>query len=481
MRSRVSRNLSTILAGSPRESRNFAKGLLAHAAPAAEEDAEKPSLPPGFTGHDYATLLLHIGAEVEHALLVEYLFAAYSLGGPQVPEEHRETVQKWQTVLLGIAKEEMAHFVTVQNVLRLIGSPLNLEREDFPWDVEFAPFKFTLEKLSRESLARYVYIEAPEPDAWPDDAKHDQEEIIRLAKTGGIEVNQVGKLYREMIRVLSDSALVPESAFQSATMPYQASWDEWGRGYRDGARGGAEPGANTPDLIIAKAYSRGSAVAALEAVAEQGEAADTDAATGEQSHFRRFFDIWKHYPTEADGWSPVRDLAVNPTTVEHLPGTGYIADDRVRDWGHLLNLRYRMLLTYLAHSFRLSGADTANPAAEARGFVLHATFGEMYNLRVISNLLVAKPLGDGSGAHAGPPFEMPYSMELPPREADAWRLHIELVDGSLALIKTIECSAEPGERAYLETLRAVDERRRAALCEIVAGAGGHRTRLGGWS
>ena len=73
------------------------------AAPAAAV-----ALPPGFTGHDYAAMLLHLAAEVEHALLVEYLFAAYSLGGPQVPLVHRKQVQEWQTILLGIAKEEMS-------------------------------------------------------------------------------------------------------------------------------------------------------------------------------------------------------------------------------------------------------------------------------------------------------------------------------------------------------------------------------------
>ena len=30
-------------------------------------------------------MLLQIGAEIEHALMVEYLYAAYSLGGSQVP------------------------------------------------------------------------------------------------------------------------------------------------------------------------------------------------------------------------------------------------------------------------------------------------------------------------------------------------------------------------------------------------------------
>jgi hypothetical protein len=48
-------------------------------------------------------------------------------------------VRCWQEVILGIAKEEMAHLITVQNVLRLIGGPLNLDRNDYPWDAPFYP------------------------------------------------------------------------------------------------------------------------------------------------------------------------------------------------------------------------------------------------------------------------------------------------------------------------------------------------------
>jgi hypothetical protein len=477
MRSRVAHRLATILDKQP-ESRQFLRGVLTARAD-TEEAQEKLRIPLGFSGTDFVTFLLHVAAEVEHALLVEYLFAAYSLGGPQVPKEHRHRVQKWQTVILGIAKEEMGHFVTVQNVLRLIGAPLNLERDDFPWDMEYAPFAFTLEKLSAASLARYVYVEAPQE--WPDDARPFQEEIEKLATGGQTQpVNRVGKLYDRLIAVLGDPDIIPDSAFQSSTLPFQASWDEWGRGYRDGARGAAAEGAKTPDLIIGTAYSRDTAMAALQAVMAQGEAPDLDSDLGERSHFRRFFAIWKEFPKEGE-WSPVRDLAPNPTTVEGLTDTSWISGERPQYWGYLLNLRYRMLLTYLAHSFRLSGSDSAGPAAEARGLVLNSTFGEMYNLRVISNLMVALPLDGAAGPRAGPPFELPYTLDLPYGETDAWQVHIHLIDASLRLIGKLEKGADDEEKAYLATLRGMDVRKRASLADIVSGASERRARLGGWA
>lgn len=68
----------------------------------------RPARPLEFCWRDYAILLLHVAAEIEHALMVQYLYAAYSLGGPQVPAEKRAAVQNWQAIILGIAKEEMA-------------------------------------------------------------------------------------------------------------------------------------------------------------------------------------------------------------------------------------------------------------------------------------------------------------------------------------------------------------------------------------
>ena len=55
--------------------------------------------------------------------------------GP-VPEAQRPAVRAWQETILGVAKEEMGHLVTVQNLHTALGLPLNLDREDYPWGSE---------------------------------------------------------------------------------------------------------------------------------------------------------------------------------------------------------------------------------------------------------------------------------------------------------------------------------------------------------
>ena len=145
-------------------------------APGPAMLATLPLAPEEFDWRDYAAMLLHVAAEIEHALMVEYLFAAYSLGGPDVPEPLRAKVREWQEVILGIAKEEMGHLVTVQNVLTAIGAPLNLDREDYPFGSPFYPFRFSLEPLSLGSLAAYVCAESP-----PDWSGDEADEIRALA------------------------------------------------------------------------------------------------------------------------------------------------------------------------------------------------------------------------------------------------------------------------------------------------------------
>src|SRR5215203_6007635 len=79
---------------------------------------------PPLSPRDEAVFLLHTAAEIEQALMVQYLYAAYSLKKPeQIPAgdplrtEHQQAVARWRATLLSIAKEEMGHLMTVQNLL----------------------------------------------------------------------------------------------------------------------------------------------------------------------------------------------------------------------------------------------------------------------------------------------------------------------------------------------------------------------------
>jgi hypothetical protein len=129
---------------------------LAALEPGAPEgpDFDMPIAP-----RERAVALLHLGSEIEHALMVQYLYAAYSLNAAQPVAEHRRQVARWREVIAEIAREEMGHLASVQNLLTLIGGPLCFEREDYPIiDPDLWPFPFDLEPLSKDSLTSYVTL-----------------------------------------------------------------------------------------------------------------------------------------------------------------------------------------------------------------------------------------------------------------------------------------------------------------------------------
>src|SRR5215203_4180298 len=187
--------------------------------------------PDELTWWDWAVFLLHTAAEIEHALMVQYLYAAFSLGeppfrGPNVPLGAQTLVDDWRETILDIAKQEMGHLITVQNLLRFIGGSLNFEREDFPFRTLY-PFRFQLEPLTKSSLAKYVAAEMPENPAQPVELMR---EIIQRAtgSAGGLKVNRVGPLYAELATIFADSAKLSENdLFPETADRFQAKEGDW--------------------------------------------------------------------------------------------------------------------------------------------------------------------------------------------------------------------------------------------------------------
>ena len=194
-------------------------------------------------------------------------------------------------------------------------------------------------------------------------------------------LHRVGALYALIERLLADAAAVRHADFDATTFACQANWDEWGRGYRSGARGSVagQPISGTPDLLILPVAARTDGLAALRAVAEQGEA-NTDAADSAPSHFARFLRIYREFPDD-DGWRPTRNVPVNPfvgagaADLEERGGT-QIENPVAAAWAHLLNVRYRLLLTNLGHTYDYPGNLSGDLQSSPRALLIHSTFGK---------------------------------------------------------------------------------------------------------
>jgi hypothetical protein len=82
----------------------------------------------------------------------------------------------------------------------------------------------------------------------------------------------------------------------------------------------------------------------------------------------------------------------------------------------------------------------------------------MYNLRAISGILVGLPCdAQDDPLRAGPTFELPYTLTLPFLERDVWRLHLDLLEASSALIASLRREGSAAADAYLQSLAALDD------------------------
>jgi hypothetical protein len=431
------------------------KSLLAAGAPGEGEPQATLEIDFIAAPREHAIYLLHVGAEVEHALMVQYLFAAYSLGGPQITDPaNREKAHRWRQTIANIAQQEMGHLVTVENLLQLIGGPLSFERQEFPAPAMLYPFDFTLQPLTRRSLAEYVLAEMPDEHVIKELKLTEQIAEVKKAAggdTGSTKVNRVGRIYDAITKlftipgqgkqpVAKNPHFIASADIESSSLRYQASFGEWGLG-------------STETLVLA-AGNRPDALTALQKVSEQGEGSTIGNLP--ESHFGRFLSIFEEFPANGE-WTPARDVAVNPSTREG-DGLSFITNRVARHWAALANLRYRMLLMYLLHAFHTQ-ASPSPVARGPRGLLISWAFGEMYNMRSISDILMALPLLEQPDGHfAGPPFEMPYTLALADREPDRWRLHRDLLAASHQHISKLLELGNAAHREYLLGLANADLR-----------------------
>ena len=410
---------------------------------------------------DHLVMLLQFGAAAEHCLMVEYLYAAYSLRTDDEEAERRAKIERWRGELLSVAREEMGHLLTVQNVLLLLGAPVSLGRENSLWAHEYYPYPFTLQPYNFDALACFVYAEMPRD--YDDDPKLKEEIAERLKKKFGAmpEVHHVGELYDKIIDLISDPVRIPDSCFDGSTFQFQASWDEWGRGYApaprqldpegnrveevdaQGAPVGKAPSGAEAIVEIRQMASRRDAIKALVALSFQGEAphvarkanvrkelrpqgrfnltpedADDAGAADEPSHFDRFVQLYRELEDETKktpGWSPSAGVCSDPTTRPDFVTAGQtfygisyapLKAITAKHLAQIFNQRYRLLLNYLAHVFRITRSQPVN-RPNLRAMLMHRIFCEMYNLKTLAGMLVRlKRLDegdDGMGIRATPP------------------------------------------------------------------------------
>ncbi len=404
------------------------------------------------------TYLLCQAAEIEHALMCGYLYAAFSLKrapGPGLDVTQLPAVERWRSVLLGVATQEMLHWALLNNLLTAVGSAPHVSRPNmphrgagYPADVQLALLPF-----GERALRHFVFLERPEGTQL-DDAEGFEPvgpALPPMAPTEvlprGQEFATVGHLYRSLEAGLAHLAdKYGESGLFIGPPRAQATTATFG----------------WPDLVPIGDLA--SAIGAIERIVEQGEGARGDWSS---AHYGRLVAVLEEYlalraadvafdpahPVTAAGVRAVE--GVEPEVRVTDPGTAAVSD--------LFDLVYDLVLQMLVRYFAFGHETDEQLDVLADGAVA-------LMVRVIEPLgllLATLPVGpDHPGATAGANFQLAYrsSFLLPHRRA-AWIRFCERLDEAADFSEAIDVPPD-GQRllaSVAEQLRALSARMRTHI------------------
>ena len=416
--------------------------------------------------------LLSEASELEHMLMLEYLFAAFSLktgASEGLTEEQLEAVKRWERVISEVAAQEMLHLASVSNLLTAIGGAPHFSRPNFPQPAKYYPpgFELALLPFSEQTLGHFVFYERPE--GMENDAP--ELELAREAVSPSVpdvvvpqqqEFATVGHLYRGI-----------ERGFERLVERY---------GERRVFVGPLEAQATQryfrwPELVPVTDLA--SARAAIETIVEQGEGARGDR---HDAHFGKFLQVlveyleFKQRDPNFEPAKPVVAAWVRPPSDTGLSDPVLITDPITAGVADLFNAAYEVMLQMLVRFF----AHTEETEEELQTLSSTAV-GAMFLLtKPLGQLLTTLPVGaEYPGKTAGPNFEFYRRGYLLPHRHAAWVLMherlLELADYCARL------SARPSAPAELTTIGENFRRLAGALEQHIGreDAGGGASEEGG--
>jgi hypothetical protein len=414
-------------------------------------------------GLEYREALIYTlgkAAELEHLVMLQYLFAAFSLKQSVregISEEALAAVQGWRRTLLEIGEQEMLHLALVQNLLTAVGAGPRFARPNFPMPAYSYPAGVRIELLpfGEAALRHFAFLERPEgldvEDAEGFEAieqavplPHDEDdEIVPHLQ----EFETIGQLYRSILAGLERIAdrVGPERLFigpahaQATADHFQ--WDE-----------------------LVAVTDLESAARAIDTIVEQGEGARGE---WREAHFGRLLGILDEYlaiKAQDPGFEPARPVvAANvrqqatgvPMPLITDPGTTRCMD--------LLNVVYEVLLQLLSRYF----AHT-DESPEQLKVLADVSVELMYAaIKPLGTAVTTQPIGpDMPGVTAGPGFELFYQVDyLLPHQEAAWVLMEERLRDAASF--AVRCG-ELCKPALMEPLARVARVLRAAADQLAA-------------
>ena len=360
-------------------------------------------------------------AELEHGIMCQYLFAAFSLKQSQaegLTATELEAVLRWKRVIFRIAGEEMLHLALVQNLLSAIGAAPHLGRPNLPLPAHHFPagVNLTLAPFGEPALRHFMFLERPEG--------------MELEGAPGID-----GLPGDATPLMAPSDIVPQAQdFATIGHLYRSIEHGIGRlaekfGERNLFVGPPRAQATSahyhwPELVPVTDLT--SAQQAIDTILEQGEGARGDWERAHFGEFVRILDEYRQLTAANPSFQPERSVIfATVRTPEHDRPVPRIGDLVTSDCADLFNVCYEVLLLMMGRYFTHTEETDAQLGTLASS-ALALMFGA---IKPLGDLLTTLPVGPGhAGANAGPSFELFYESDylLPHREA-AWALLEERV------------------------------------------------------
>jgi hypothetical protein len=369
-------------------------------------------------------------AELEHLVMLQYLFAAFSLkqrADEGLTPDALAAVQRWRKTLLEISAQEMLHLALVQNLLTAVGAAPRLARPNFPMPAYAYPagVRIELVPFGEAALRHFAFLERPDGMA-VEDAEgfeaiaqavalpHDErDQIVPQLQ----EFDTIGQLYRSIQAGLEhlDARLGSERLFigpaNAQATEEHFRWSE-----------------------LVAVTDLDSARRAIDTIVEQGEGARGE---WRDAHFGRLLGILDEFLAlkEADpDFEPARPVVA--ANVRPQP-TGVvvplITDPGTTRCMDLLNVAYEVLLQLLSRYF----AHT-DESPEQLEVLADVAVGLMYGaIKPLGSVVTTLPIGPHlPGATAGPGFELFYQVDyLLPHQEAAWVLMEERLRDAAAFAR----------------------------------------------
>src|SRR6202012_5675021 len=145
---------------------------------AARGGLAPPEAPFVIENREALIFMLCEAAELEHGIMCQYLYAAFTLKqttAEGLTEQEAQATQSWHKRISHVAAQEMLHLSLVQNLLAAIGAAPHLSRPNFPQPATHYPagVNLTLLPFGEDALRHFMFLERPEG--------------MDLADTGGLE------------------------------------------------------------------------------------------------------------------------------------------------------------------------------------------------------------------------------------------------------------------------------------------------------